>query len=134
MSERHRKLPDTQWHIGYAKKRENNPRRDKRKCRYKIDGICKQKKSPSFELRCGSSSHCKFYNELRPEEKQKERKLKLKKVLKKNEQEFIKGLYNNDCFWIKLNGKCTREKRVCIGTTNCKWYVNRKQCIENNNI
>ncbi len=134
MSNTKKKLPDTQWHIGYAKKRESDPRRDKRNCRYKIGDICRQKKSPSFELRCGSSSHCKFYNELRPDERQQERKSKSQKVLKADKQEFIKGLYKNDCFWIKLNGTCTRQKRACIGITNCKWYVNRNQCIKNNQI
>ena len=128
MSDNKKKLPDTQWHIGYAKKRENDPRRDKRKCRHKVGDICKNKKSPSFGLRCGSSSHCKFYNALRPDEKP--RKNKSKKFLKAADQELIRSMYINDCFWINLKGWCTRKRGKCTGSVDCKWYMNRSQYIK----
>lgn len=132
MSDTQKKLPDTQWHISYAKKRKNDPRRDKRKCRFKVDDICLNRKSPSYELRCGSSSHCKFYNELRPDENPRKQKNKKTKPLKASKQELIKGLYKNDCFWINLKGTCTRRKRGCTGSVNCELYVNRSQYIREN--
>ncbi len=33
------KLPDTPWHVGYAKKEESDPRRHKARCIYLKEGI-----------------------------------------------------------------------------------------------
>lgn len=48
-------LPDTPWHIGYAKKQEDDPRRHKTRCLHYKKGIC--------ETRCIGSSHCTLYEE-----------------------------------------------------------------------
>ena len=58
-----KRLPDTPWHVGYAKKEENDPRRHKSRCIYKRDSICHQGKSGAFMLKCPGSSHCNYYAE-----------------------------------------------------------------------
>ncbi len=55
-----RRMPDTPWHIGYAKKDEDDPRRDKRRCVYYASGHCQYRKE-----RCFGSSHCGNYSEVR---------------------------------------------------------------------
>lgn len=57
------KMPDTPWHIGYAKKEDGDPRRHKSRCIYKEDSICRYGKSAAYLLKCPGSSHCKFYAE-----------------------------------------------------------------------
>lgn len=59
------KMSDTQWHIGYAKKKDDDPRRHKARCVYyhKMDGICKMKTNTCSGKKCPGSSHCKFYSE-----------------------------------------------------------------------
>lgn len=51
-------LPDTPWDIGYAKKKENDPRRHKSRCIHIEDGICKLRAT-----KCVGSAHCNSYNE-----------------------------------------------------------------------
>ena len=52
------RLPDTPWHIGYAIKAENDPRRHKNKCIHLDEDLC-----TCLMVRCTGSSHCKFYAE-----------------------------------------------------------------------
>lgn len=61
--EERKRLPDTPWHVGYAKKEENDPRRHKSRCIYKQNKICHNGKSAAYMLKCPGSSHCKFYAE-----------------------------------------------------------------------
>lgn len=59
-------LAGTPWHVGYVTKKEDDPRRDKRKCLYYTDGHC----SDRFG-QCIGSSHCAHYK-CRKEDLQKE--------------------------------------------------------------
>ena len=52
------KLPDTPWHIGYAKKEETDPRRHKARCAHYDNGNCK-----FVSGKCPVSAHCKKYSE-----------------------------------------------------------------------
>ena len=54
------RLPDTPWHIGYAYKDENDPRRHKARCIHldNKSGTCDMRL-----VRCYGSSHCKYYAE-----------------------------------------------------------------------
>ena len=52
-------LPDTPWHVGYAKKREDDPRRHKARCIYNNDGICDAR----GQMKCPGSAHCPSYCE-----------------------------------------------------------------------
>ena len=52
------KLPDTPWHVGFAKKEEDDPRRHKARCIYYNVGNCKYKGG-----KCSGSAHCKRYSE-----------------------------------------------------------------------
>ena len=51
-------LPDTPWHIGYAKKKEDDPRRHKSRCSHIENGYCRV-----IGAKCGGSAHCTFYEE-----------------------------------------------------------------------
>ena len=57
-------LPDTPWHIGYALKDEDDPRRHKARCIFNIEDICKHPESGAFTLACAGSAHCKFYKDI----------------------------------------------------------------------
>lgn len=51
-----KRMSGTPWHVGYVRKEETDPRRDKRVCLYYTDGYC------SYRLgKCIGSSHCKGY-------------------------------------------------------------------------
>ena len=50
------RLPDTPWHVGYAKKQENDPRRHKARCIHYRDGQCGWK--ANYSGKCIGSSHC----------------------------------------------------------------------------
>lgn len=56
-------LPDTPWYMGYAKKKENDPRRHKSRCIYLKEGICHCGTSGAYTLKCPGSSHCTSYTE-----------------------------------------------------------------------
>lgn len=51
-------LPDTPWHVGFAKKKEDDPRRHKARCRYYEEGKCMR-----YNMKCCGSAHCKEYKE-----------------------------------------------------------------------
>ena len=55
------RLPDTPWHVGYAKKQENDPRRHKARCIHYRDGQCGWK--ANYSGKCIGSSHCMEYSE-----------------------------------------------------------------------
>ena len=58
-----KRLPDTPWHLGYAKKDEDDPRRHKARCiHYKVE-ICNCTRSYYYQEKCGGSSHCAVYSE-----------------------------------------------------------------------
>ncbi len=56
-------MPDTPWHIGYAKKKEDDPSRHRARCIHYVDGKCICYKSVYRDRRCGGSSHCSEYSE-----------------------------------------------------------------------
>ena len=55
------RLPDTPWHVGYAKKQENDPRRHKARCIHYRDGQCGWK--ANYSGKCIGSSHSMDYSE-----------------------------------------------------------------------
>ena len=57
------KLPDTPWHVGYAKKEESDPRRHKARCIYLKEGICRCGYDGCYTRKCGGSSHCIHYSD-----------------------------------------------------------------------
>lgn len=56
-----KQLPDTHWHVGYAKKKEDDPRRHKARCVHNQNGPCSTTRSYYYGQRCGGSSHCSEY-------------------------------------------------------------------------
>lgn len=58
-----KQMPDTPWHIGYAKKEEDDPRRHKGRCIYLHSKICYCNLCETYLLKCPTSSHCKYYAE-----------------------------------------------------------------------
>lgn len=59
----HNRLPDTPWHVGYAKKEEDDPRRHKARCIHNKGGFCTSTRSNYCKEKCGGSSHCLEYSE-----------------------------------------------------------------------
>lgn len=58
------RLPDTPWHVGFAKKKDEDPRRHKARCIHiDLDGKCKCSKAGAYPGKCCGSSHCIFYAE-----------------------------------------------------------------------
>lgn len=55
------RLPATPWHVGYAKKHEDVPRRHKARCIHYRDGQCGLK--ANYSSKCIGSSHCMDYSE-----------------------------------------------------------------------
>lgn len=58
-----KQLPDTPRHIGYSKMKESDQRRLNKRCVHYDASICRAPKSGYYLLRCGGSSHCRFYAE-----------------------------------------------------------------------
>ena len=58
-----RNMPDVPWHIGYAKKEDDDPRRHKARCIHYEKGKCYYKPSREYGKRCMGSSHCDYYSE-----------------------------------------------------------------------
>ena len=58
------KLPDTPWHVGFAKKQEDDPRRHKARCIH-----LRYDKSCGFMSKCIGSSHCDYYAETYEQDK-----------------------------------------------------------------
>lgn len=56
-------LPDTPWHVGYVKMSEFDSRRDKRRCIHLEKSKCSYPRSVYYNIKCGGSSHCRFYAE-----------------------------------------------------------------------
>ena len=58
-------LPDVPWHIGSPKMDENDKRRHKARCVYYDNDTkkCRKTESPYWLMKCGGSSHCRFYSE-----------------------------------------------------------------------
>lgn len=68
-----KQLPDTPWHIGSPKMKESDHRRLNKWCVHYDSSFCTEPKSGCYMLRCGGSSHCKFYAEDEKESKKIER-------------------------------------------------------------
>lgn len=58
-----KQLPDTPWHIGSPKMKESDHRRLNKWCVHYDSSFCTERKSVYYRLKCGGSSHCKFYAE-----------------------------------------------------------------------
>lgn len=60
-----RKLPDTPWHVGYAKKEIDDPKRHKSRCIFYDKGHkkCRNLRVGSYQMLCPGSAHCKGYAE-----------------------------------------------------------------------
>jgi len=59
------RLPDTPWHVGFAKKKEDDPRRHRSRCVHYYTGskLCGARESMYFGKTCPGSSHCAYYAE-----------------------------------------------------------------------
>ena len=71
----HEKLPDTPWHVGYAKKKTADPRRNKARCRFRLANICYCNRSSDYLCRCKGSAHCRYYQEDLESEKYKDQEV-----------------------------------------------------------
>lgn len=78
------RLPDTPWHVGYAKKEESDPRRHKSRCVYLKDGICKCGYDGCYTRKCGGSSHCLHYSESLEEMEKRKKEVRLEMSVRDN--------------------------------------------------
>lgn len=97
-----RRLPDTPWHLGYAKKAEDDPRRHKSRCIHNQGGICTSTRSHYCQEKCGGSSHCGDYSESNEayeelleskktvEELARDNREKYRESIKKKKKDFVK--------------------------------------------
>ena len=116
-----KRLPDTPWHIGYAKKDEEDPRRHKSRCIfYRKDKTCKCGKSPYYMFNCGGSAHCRYYKENEEQNSEKvEQDAKLKKQIKRAERA-AKSNKNSDQVIKKTSKKWSVDKIVVVKSgDNC---------------
>ena len=58
-----KRLPDVPWHVGFAKKAENDPRRHKAWCIHSQNRMCMCRMSGCYLMNCIGSSHCRYYAE-----------------------------------------------------------------------
>lgn len=110
------KLPDSPWHIGYTKKKEDDPRRHKARCFYydNSTGICASGDSRYRGIRCGGSAHCEAYRETPPNPKHNhETETVIKGVYAIHKQKKTEVLMD-DIITIKNNqtGKETRFRMI----------------------
>lgn len=102
------RLPDTPWHVGYAYKDENDPRRHKARCIHYNNQKCM-----CMLVRCTGSSHCKFYaeryeeweeylEEMKTEEEKAEEDATLRALKYRIEkQKFVRSLLNSGKYMTK---------------------------------
>lgn len=112
------RMPDTPWHIGYAKKEESDPRRHKSRCIYLKAGKCRCGSSGAYTLKCPGSSHCTSYAE---NEEQDE--------VNKREHESI----DNES-WERANDYKTRIRKSCkktMQTDKMKYWKYRIDIMSN---
>lgn len=77
-------LLGTPWHVGFITKKEDDPRRDKRRCLYYISST----KHCKINVFCNGSAHCKDYRDLAYENQQK--KVKRSVESWKQESKFVR--------------------------------------------
>lgn len=80
-------LPDTPWHIGYAKKQKEDPRRHRSRCVFYDYGRCLCSKSACYRMNCFGSSHCKDY----AEEKDQKEKREIEEIERINTEKYKKS-------------------------------------------
>ena len=79
------KMSGCPWHVETLKKKDD--RRHNHNCIYFKDSKCINIRSSYYDSRCGSSSHCKYYEEISAEEK-------IKKGVSKKENK------DEDFYWL----------------------------------
>ena len=128
-------VPDTPWHKEFVFKDEDDPRRHKARCVYKIENRCNCPKCQSYMFECAGSAHCKYYRE--PSENlqvEMDYKLGLIKELSIAEQEFLERektpksyMCPTSCYFRRSDGKCTKAKANKEKTfgSECPYYVSK---------
>lgn len=117
-----KKLPDTPWHIGYAKKEVDDPRRHKCRCIYLTAGICQCSRCETFLLKCPGSSHCRCYAEtMFQDELNKEQSLSFEEESNKRAEKYRKAfqskckkmLFSDNGQFKNLNFNNMRNCPIC---------------------
>ncbi len=146
------KLPDTPWHVGYAYKEENDPRRHKSWCIHLDNHICKCGLSGCYMTHCAGSSHCKYYaekqaqwddylEEMKTEEEKNEEAAEIRAALyRKGKRDFVREqlescTYNKRYRFLPAMLKCpfchTRMKGLKCDFCLAKFKVVKQLTEEN---
>jgi len=112
-------LPDTPWHVGYAKKAEDDPRRHKSRCIHNMNGKCNSSRSHYYKGTCGGSSHCEEYSETYEDYKKKaEERKTVEEIEHDNIEKYKAGLIRKKSSIAKSNNimcyKPTDQLRKCL--------------------
>lgn len=113
------RLPDTPWHVGYAKKDEDDPRRHKARCIHYRKGICMSTRSNYSHEKCGGSSHCSDYSEsYKDYEKLLESKKTVDEIARENREKYRKSVKKRKSEFIKKSNayayKSTDTLKRCL--------------------
>lgn len=113
------RLPDTPWHVGYAKKAEDDPRRHKARCIHNLNGECNSSRSNYYKETCGGSSHCGEYSETQEDyQKKLEERKTADEIERKNIDKYKAGLAKKKRELAKSNNimchKPTEDIRRCL--------------------
>jgi len=137
------KLPDTPWHVGYAKKDAQDPRRHKAWCIHLDNRICTCKMSGCYLMRCAGSSHCKYYSESETqwedflEEMKTEEDIELDAVelAKIEKRKFVRKLLENGSYRYKYSfGASMLYCPFCltrIKGLKCKYCLAKFKVVKN---
>lgn len=114
-----RRLPDTPWHVGYAKKEEDDPRRHKSRCIHNKNGICMSTRSHYCKEKCGGSSHCSDYAESYEEyEKIIEDNKTVEELARDNREKYRENIKKKKKDFVKTNNaytyKSTEHIHKCL--------------------
>jgi hypothetical protein len=108
------RLPDTPWHVGYAKKQEDDPRRHKARCIHYRDGQCGWK--ANYSGKCIGSSHCIDYSEsLEDFKKLQESRKTAEQIERDNIDKYRKNMINKIELYsllMKIKYSDNREKII----------------------
>lgn len=109
-------MPDVPWHVGYAKKDEDDPRRHKARCIYYKDSECQCRIFKAYYgRRCPGSSHCDHYSETQLELSEKEN-IYQQEIERKKRAEKVKQSYIDRKFGLLKNNKKRIAKKLKLGS------------------
>lgn len=116
------KLQGSPWHVGYIKMKENDSRRDKRKCTYyrPEENYCSR-----FNEKCRGSSHCGQYydpSSISKKKKKKKESAQMAAYWEEKRKHDSKIIIAKECRYFNLSSNSCPHYGGCIGRQFCRKY------------